>query len=138
MTPDEVQKVLRQPTFLADLAKVCGEKCDEGAALELNDYELNGQHFMVRFWFAKPDMRLHAVSMFVKQLDKENGNEVFAKMKQFLEISDGPPRSVNLIRGFFIVDWALPSSIITLRSNATDAMTIVYEENTEEKENGKP
>ena len=39
MTPSEVQKVLSYPTSVADLAKVCGEKCDEGAALELDDYQ---------------------------------------------------------------------------------------------------
>jgi hypothetical protein len=35
MTPDQVQKVLNYPTLVADLASVCGEKCDEGAALQL-------------------------------------------------------------------------------------------------------
>ena len=55
MTPDEVQKALSYPTFEADLEKLCSKDCQEGAALELDDYELNGQHFMVRFWFAKPD-----------------------------------------------------------------------------------
>ena len=53
MTPDEVQRALSYPTSVADLASVCGEKCAEGAALQLDDYDLSGQHFMVRFWFTK-------------------------------------------------------------------------------------
>jgi len=56
MTPSEVQKVLSYPTSVRDLAKVCGEKCDEGAALELDDYQLDSQHFLVRFWFTKRGM----------------------------------------------------------------------------------
>jgi hypothetical protein len=90
MTPNEVQKVLSYPTSVAELAKVCGEKCDEGAALELDDYQLDSQHFVVRFWFAKSDMHsciCQAVSMYAKQLDDTNGNEAFTKTKRFLETS---------------------------------------------------
>jgi hypothetical protein len=136
MTPNEVQKVLSYPTSVADLAKVCGEKCNEGAALELDDYQLDSQHFVVRFWFAKSDMHLQAVSMYAKQLDNGNGNEAFTKMQGFLEASYGAPKSVSLKRGDFVISWIVPSTTITLYSNATNNLTIVYEERTD-KENGK-
>jgi hypothetical protein len=136
MTPNEVQKVLSYPTSVADLAKVCGEKCDEGAALELDDYQLDSQHFVVRFWFTKDDMRLQAVSMYAKQLDDTNGNEAFTKIKMFLETSYGTPGSIALKRGDFVISWKLPSTAITLYSNATNNVTIVYEERSD-KENGK-
>src|SRR6516225_4226659 len=83
MTPAEVQKILSYPTRIADLAKVCGTDCNEGAALELDDYQLDGQHFVVRLWFTKPDIRLQAVSLYAKQLDDANGNEAFSKIKKF-------------------------------------------------------
>jgi hypothetical protein len=47
MTLDQVQKALSYPTFEADLAKLCRKECNEGAALELDDYESNGLHFTV-------------------------------------------------------------------------------------------
>jgi hypothetical protein len=128
MTPDEVQRVLSYPTSPANLAKVCGEKCNEGAALELDDYELNGQHFIVRLWFAKSDMRLQAVSMYAKQLDNENGNAAFTKMKSFLETSYGTPGSAALKHGDFVISWTKASTTVTLYSNATNNMTIVYEQ----------
>ena len=53
MTPDEAQKAVGRPMSFADLAKVCDKACDEGAALELDDYNLNNQHFVVRLWFDK-------------------------------------------------------------------------------------
>ena len=56
-------------------------KMQEGAALELDDYELKGEHFIVRFWFAKPDKRLHTVSMYAKQLGAETVIEAFTEMK---------------------------------------------------------
>ena len=136
MTPSEVQKVLIYPTSVADLAKVCGEKCDEGAALELDDYQLDGQHFVVRFWFTKSDMHLRTVSMYAKQLDDTNGKEAFTKIKGFLETSYGAPKSVALKSGDFVISWTLPSTTITLYSNTTNNMTIVYEERSD-KENGK-
>lgn len=136
MKPDEVQKVLSYPTSEADLAKVCRAPCNEGAALELDDYDLNGQHFTVRFWFAKPDMRLQAVSMYAKQLNDANGNEAFKKMKSFLETSYGTPGSTTMRRGDFVISWTLPSTTLTLYSNATNNMTIVYEERSD-KESGK-
>jgi hypothetical protein len=136
MTPDEVQKVLSYPTSVADLAKVCREPCNEGKALEIDDYDLNGQHFIVRFWFTKLDVRLQAVSMYAKQLDDTNGNEAFTKMKGFLETSYGKPKSTALKRENFVISWTLPSTTITLYSNATNNMTIVYEERSD-KENGK-
>jgi hypothetical protein len=136
MTPDAVQRVLSYPTSPADLAKVCGEKCNEGAVLELNEYELNGQHFIVRFWFTKPDLRLDAVSMYAKQLDDANGNETFTKIKNFLETSYGKPGSVALKRGEFVISWTLPSTTITLYSNSTNYVTIVYGERSD-KEPGK-
>jgi hypothetical protein len=136
MTPDEVQKILSYPTSVADLAKVCGKKCDEGAALELDDYQLDGQHFVVRFWFTKQDMHLQAVSMYAKQLDDTNGNEAFTKMKNFLTTLYGVPGSTALKRGDFVISWTLPSTTITLYSNATNNMTIVYEERSD-KETGK-
>ena len=137
MTPDQVQKVLSYPTSVADLAKVCREKCDEGAALELDVYQLDGQHFVVRFWFTKDDMRLQAVSMYAKQLDDTNGNEAFTKMKSFLETSYGTPSSIALKQGEFVISWKLPSTTLTLYSNATNSMTLLYEERSN-KENGKP
>jgi hypothetical protein len=136
MTPSEVQKVLSYPTSVADLGKVCGEKCDEGAVLELDDYQLDGQHFVVRFWFTKDDMHLQAVSMYAKQLDDTNGNETFTKIKNFLETSYGTAGSIALKRGDFVISWTQPSTTITLYSNATNNLTIVYEERSD-KENGK-
>ena len=136
MTPNEVQKVLSYPTSVGDLAKVCGEKCDEGAALELDDYQLDSQHFVVRFWFTKRDLHLQAVSMYAKQLDATNGNEAFTKIKSFLETSYATPGSIALKRGDFVISWTLPSTTITLYSNATNNVTIVYEERSD-KENGK-
>ena len=136
MTPDEVQKVLSHPTSIADLAKVCHEPCNEGAALDLEDFDLNGQHFIVRFWFTKPDLRLQAVSMYAKQLDKKNGNEAFTKMKNFLETVYGSPKSVTLKHPDFVIKWVLQSTTITLYSNTTDQMTLVYEGRTDH-ESGK-
>ena len=136
MTPSEVQKVLSYPTSVADLARVCGEKCDEGAALELDDYQLDSQHFLVRFWFTKRDMHLRTVSMYAKQLDDTNSKETFTKIKSFLEASYGTPRSIALKNGDFVISWILPSTTITLYSNTTDNTTIVYEERSK-KENGK-
>jgi len=136
MTPDQVQKVLNYPTSVADLTKVCRGPCNEGTALELNDYELNGQHFMVRFWFANPDMRLQAVSMYAKQLNKDNGSEEFTKTRNSLETAYGSPKSVSLKHGDFIVAWVLDSTTIMLYSNMTDQMTIIYEARTD-KEGGK-
>jgi hypothetical protein len=137
MTPDEVQKVLSYPTSVADLAKVCHGACNEGAALELGDYELNGQHFVVRFWFSKPNMRLQAVSMYAKQLDKDNGKAAFGKMKSFLEAVYGPRESVALQHEDFVVTWTLPSTTITLISNATDQMTVLYEQRTDKESEGR-
>ena len=128
MTPDEVQRVLSQSTRAADLAKVCHEPCNEGAALELDDFELNSQHFVVRFWFSKPDVRLQAVSMYAKQLDDSNGNEAFTKMKSFLEASYGKPASIAMKRGDFVISWTQPSTTITMYSNAANYMTVAYEE----------
>ena len=127
MTSDEVQRVLNYPTSVADLASVWGEKCDEGAALQLDDYEVSGQHFMVRFWFTKPEMRLHAVSMYAKPGDaSDNGG--FTKIKDYLQTVYGSPRSVELNRGRFVFTWPLPSTTVTLNSNAMNQTTIVYEE----------
>ena len=128
MTPDEVQSVLSYPTSAPDLRKVCGEKCEEGAVLELADYDLDGQHFMVRFWFTKSDVRLHTVSMYSTKVD----SAAFTKMKVFLENLYGPPKSVGLKRGYFTVIWELPSTTITLFSNTTDEMTVVYNKPTKE------
>ena len=136
MTPSEVQKVLSYPTSVADLARVCGEKCDEGAALELDDYQLDSQHFLVRFWFTKRDMHLRTVSMYAKQLADTNSKAAFTKIKSFLEASYGTPRSTALRNGDFVISWILPSTTITLYSNTTDNTTIVYEERSK-KENGK-
>ena len=136
MTPDEVQKVLSYPTSVADLAKVCGENCDEGAALEVGDYALNGQHFTVRLWFTKPDMRLNVVSMYATQLENSNDNTAFTKMKNFLENVYGSPRSMGLKRGYFVITWELPSTTITLHSNSTNEMTVVYEERTDKEGGG--
>jgi hypothetical protein len=136
MTPDEVQKVLSYPTSVADLAKVCGKKCDEGAALELGDYDLNGQHFMVRLWFAKPDLRLHTVSMYAKQLDEGNDNAGFATAKNYLSILYGAQGETKLKQGYFIFIWDLPSTRITLYSDATTKTAVVYEERTKKEGGG--
>ena len=129
MTPDQVQGALKYPALVADLAKVCGKKCDEGAALELENYDLNGEHFAVRLWFAATDMHLHLVSMYAKQPD----DKAFANIKESLEHSYGSPQSVTLKHGYFIVSWVRPSTIITLYSNAANELTIVYGENTEKQ-----
>ena len=128
MTPDEVQRALNYPTAVADLANVCGAKCDEGAALQLDDYDLSGQHFMVRFWFTKPDKRLHTVSMYAKPRGDGSDNGSFSKIKDRLQTVYGSPQSVGLDRGHFVATWTLPSTRITLYSNATDQVTVVYEE----------
>jgi hypothetical protein len=127
MTPDEVQKAIGRPMSFADLAKVCDKTCDEGAALELHDYGLNNQHFVVRLWFSKPDTRLHTVSMYEKKSDENIDSQSFQKMKTFLESIYGAPRSVSLRRGYFTVVWEMPSTKISLYSNAADQTTIVYE-----------
>jgi len=127
MTPDQVQGVLSYPTFEADLTKLCSKECNEGAALELDDYELNGLHFTVRFWFSKPNKRLQAVSLFAKQLN-ETDNSAFSEMKHYLETAYGAPKSVTLKHGFFEITWKLASTLVTLLSNTTNHMTILYEE----------
>ena len=128
MTPGEVQQAMGQQMSVADLAKVCSKTCNEGAVLELDDYDLNDQHFVVRLWFTKSDTRLHTVSMYAKKLDEGIGNESFSKMKNFLEGTYGAPRSVTLKHGYFTVTWELSSTIINLYSNTTDQMTIVYKQ----------
>jgi hypothetical protein len=135
MTPEEVQKALSYPTFEADLAKLCSKDCQEGAALELDDYELDDQHFTVRFWFSKPDKRLQAVSMYAKQLN-DTDHQPYTKIKQFLENLYGSPQSSSLMRGYFEFTWKLPSTKITLHSNTTSEITIIYEERAD-KEGGK-
>ena len=131
MTPDEVQKAVGRPMSFADLAKVCDKTCDEGAVLELDDYNLNNQHFVVRLWFSKPDTRLHTVSMYEKKSDEDVGSQSFPKIKTFLESIYGAPRSVSLKRGYFTVVWEIPSTKISLYSNAADQTTIVYEPRTD-------
>src|SRR5262245_10120676 len=126
MTPDEVQKAVGRHMFFADLAKVCDKACDEGAVLELDDYDLNDQHFVVRLWFTKADTRLHTVSMYAKKLDADGSNQSFSKMKNFLESTYGAPRSTSIKRGFFTLAWVWPSTIISLYSNTTDQTTIIY------------
>ena len=136
MTPEEVQERLKYPTRRADLSKVCGEKCEEGAALELEDYVLDGQHFMVRFWFKQPNEHLHIVSMYEKAADHEIDSAAFGKLKQFYQDLYGSPRSVTLKGGHFIVSWTLPATMITLYSNTTSETSVVYEE-AKEGENAK-
>jgi hypothetical protein len=133
MTPDEVQKAVGQPMSFADLAKICDKTCDEGAALELDDYSLNNQHFVVRLWFNKLDTRLHTVSMYAKKPDENVDKNDFSKMKAFLEDAYGAPRPVSLRRGYFTVVWETPSTRISLYSNATDQTTIVYDRRTDEE-----
>ena len=135
MTPDQVQKALSYPTFEVDLAKLCSKDCQEGAALELDDYELNAQHFAVRFWFSKPDKRLQAVSMYAKQLN-DTDIQVFTKMKSCLEDLYGSAQTSSLRLGDFEFTWKLPSTKVTLHSNTTSQLTIIYEERAD-KEGGK-
>jgi hypothetical protein len=135
MTPDEVQKAVSHPTFEADLAKLCSKDCQEGAVLELDDYELDGQHFTVRFWFTKPDKRLQAVSLYAKQLNDDD-HQAYDKIKRFLENLYGSAQSSSLMRGYFEFTWKLPSTKITLYSNTTSELTIIYEERAD-KESGK-
>jgi hypothetical protein len=135
MTPDEVQKAVSYPTFEVDLAKLCSKNCEEGAALELDDYELSGQHFTVRFWFTKSDKRLQAVSMYAKQLDDDD-HQAYPKIKHFLENLYGSAQSSSLRLGYFEFTWNLPSTTITLHSNTTNVITIIYEERAA-KEGGK-
>jgi len=137
MTPDQVQKVLSHPASAADLATVCRAPCNEAEALEVDDYDLNGQHFTVRFWFGKPDSCLEGVSMHAKQLDPTNASEALMKIRNFLETSYGAPGSIAMDRGHFVFLWTLPSTNITLYSDATNDVTILYEQR-REKENGKP
>jgi hypothetical protein len=134
MTPDQVQKVLSYPTVEADLAKLCSKECNEGAVLELDDYELNGRHFTVRFWFSKPDKRMQAVSLYAKQLS-DNDNPAFTEMKGFLEAIYGSPQSYALQHGYFEIKWRLSSTMVTLHSNTKNEMTIIYEERSD-KESG--
>jgi hypothetical protein len=134
MTLDQVQKALSYPTFEADLAKLCGKECNEDAALELDDYESNGLHFTVRFWFSKSDKRLEAVSLFAKRLNDKD-NPAFSEMKRYLETVYGSPKSFALQQGYFEITWQLPSTVITLHSNTTDQLTIIYEKRSD-KESG--
>jgi hypothetical protein len=127
MSPDQVRKVLRYPTVEADLAQLCSKECDEGAALEMEDYELIGLHFLVRFWFSKPDKRLQAVSLFAKQLNSAD-NHAFTEMKSLLETTYGSPNSLALQHGFFDIRWKLPLTMITLISNTTSELRIIYQE----------
>jgi len=135
MTPDQVQKALSYPTFEADLAKLCSNDCQEGAVLELEDYESNGQHFTVRFWFSKPDKRLQAVSMYAKQLS-DTDHQPYTKIKHSLENLYGRAQSSSIRLGYFEFTWKLPSTKITLHSNTTSELTIIYEERAD-KEGGK-
>ena len=137
MTPDQVKKVLSYPVSTADLAKVCREPCNEAEALELDDYDLNGQHFTVRFWFGKPDSRLEGVSMHAKQVDHTDGKDVLMKIKSLLETSYGAPGASGMDRGHFVFLWTLPSTKITLYSDARNDTTVLYEQR-REKENSKP
>ena len=137
MTSDQVQKILSHPASVADLAKVCREPCNEAEALELDDYDLNGQQFTVRFWFGKTDSRLEGVSMHAKQLDRTDGKEALMKIRNFLETSYGAVGSIGMDRGHFVFLWTLPSTKITLYSDARNEMTILYEQR-REKGNGEP
>jgi len=128
MTPDEVQRALNYPTLAADLASVCSEKCDEGAALQLDDFELDDRHFIVRFWFTKQDIRLHIVSMYAKPPASGSGAGSFAQIKAYLQKIYGPARSISMDRGHFVVTWALTSTTITLYSDGSNDMSIVYQE----------
>jgi hypothetical protein len=134
MTPDQVQKVLNYPTIEADLAKLCSKECNEGAVLELDDYELNGLHFTVRFWFSKPDKHLQAVSLFAKQLSDKD-NPAFSEMKRYLETAYGAPKSTILKRGFFEITWQFESTMVTFLSNTRNHLTILYEKRSD-KESG--
>jgi hypothetical protein len=136
MTPDAMQSVLKYPTRKADLSKVCGNKCDEGAALELDDYVLNDQHFLVRFWFTKNDVHLHTISMYAKEQNRDSTYDLFGTMKNYYQNAYGSPRDITLKSGYFIVSWALPETTITLYSNTTNEMTVVYQE-TKEGEKAK-
>jgi hypothetical protein len=141
MTPDEVQKAVGYPTSFADLVQVCQENCAEGAVLELSDYELNGQHFLVRFWFTKAEARLHTVSMYAKsmyakQLDRADDHAAFAKMKSYLDGLYGSPKFNSLKNGFFVVKWVLPSTEITLHSDAATKTTVVYAERPKKESKG--
>lgn len=135
MTPDQVEKVIGSPMSVPDLAKVCRGPCNEGTALELEDYELNGQHFTVRFWFSNPDKRLQAVSMYGKNLDKENGKAVFTQMRGFFEKIYGGHESIVLKHGDFVLSWTLRSTKISLYSNTADHFTVLYEQRMD-KQNG--
>jgi hypothetical protein len=75
--------------------------------------------------------------MYAKQLDDTNANEAFTKIKGFLETLYGTRGSIALKRGDFVISWTLPSTTIMLYSNATNNVTIVYEEERSDKENGK-
>src|SRR5262249_7718545 len=128
MPPNEVQRVLNYQTSAVDLARVCGEKCDDGAALEVEDFVLDGQHFLVRLWFTNPELRLHTVSMYAKQSGSGNNDGGFAKIKGYLGGIYNAPRSTELRHGYFVVALGLGSTKITLYSNTTDTMAVVYEE----------
>jgi hypothetical protein len=59
------------------------------------------------------------------------------KIKNFLETSYGASGSITMDRGHFVFLWTLPSTDITLYSDAANDITILYERR-REKENGKP
>jgi hypothetical protein len=133
MTPEALQSVLKYPTRKADLSKVCGDKCDEGAALELDDYLFNGQRFMVRFWFAKSDVHLHTISMYAKQQNRDSHGDLFGTMKYYFQNAYGSPQDITLKNGHFIVAWVLPQTAITLYSNTTNETTVIYKESKGDK-----
>jgi hypothetical protein len=127
MSPEAVQSVLKYPTRNADLSKVCGDKCGEGAALELDNYELNGHNFLVRFWFTKNDVHLHTISMYAREQNPDATHDLFGSMKDYYQKEYGAPQAITLKSGYFIISWALPVTRITLYSNTTNEMTVVYQ-----------
>jgi hypothetical protein len=131
MTPGQLERVVDN-TEPADLSKVCGTKCGEGAALQRENYALNDQHFTVRFWFSKDELRLHAISMYAEGLKNDDG-AAFASVKQFYTNLYGTPGSVMLKHGYFVMSWSLTPTIVTLYSNGANELSVVYEEDVEKR-----
>jgi hypothetical protein len=130
MRPNEVQTALRYPTVPTDMTNSCPEPCRDGAALDINDYDVDGQHFRVRFWFTKLGLHLNTISLYAKPIQEDSGIILYNKIDKLLLKTYGAPQSVIQEGGTMSTTWVLPSTSIELNSNTLDYMTVVYQART--------
>jgi hypothetical protein len=129
MTPDEVQRALKYPTVPQDMTETCSEPCQDGAALDINDYDADGQHFKVRFWFTKPGLRLATISLYAKPIHTGDlaGIILYSKMYELLLKTYGAPQNATQQGNELSTIWVLPLTSIELHSNTLDYMTVLYQ-----------